>query len=147
MKRFFTLGFLAVAAMTALALFAFSAGDVQAGSEVREKVKLDMISTGVIPNAMAEVELELRIEQSGSGQSRIEFRVKARAEGGFTENALFSLFVGDVLIDIEDAEDGRLDLDEDLDEDDPPVTFTTLSGLMVTITDSSGMVVLHVMVP
>ncbi len=137
MNRAYTFGLLALVALVALMLTALVAGSAQAGSEIRQEVELELMPSKAMPGATGEAELELRIDDEGA----IDFQARARAEG-LMEGGKFALYVDGVLVDKDEAEGGGVDFDED-----PEVTFTTLSGLLVTITDSTGEVVLHAHIP
>ncbi len=95
-------------------------------------MELVLTSTGVVPGATGEAELELRNDQGSS----TDFQAKARGEG-LTENGAFSLCVGDVFLDDDVAEGNRVDLEVALGED-PLVNSGTSSRLMVTIRSGAG---------
>ena len=128
---------IAVVTLVALAVMTLGAG-VAIASDIREKVEKDLMPTGVVSGATGEVRLELRSESGGT-----ELRAEARAEG-LHPNHTFSLWVGTMLIDLEESDDqGRVRLDDDMDVSFNPVT---LSGKHVKIrsgSDMDGDVVLH----
>lgn len=109
------------------ALMVFAGGTALAasgsgGSEVRERVTLTLTGNGVI----ADVELRLRIRDGEK-----ELRARARAEGALMANARFSLCMGSFFVEDDEAEDdGRLDIDEEVERG---FTFVTLVGQDVSI--------------
>ena len=94
------------------------------GSQVREKARLDLRSTGIIPGATGEAELELRI-----AKGQMKFRARARAEG--VPDEVYSLCMDNGFRDRSAARGGKVDLGLEVD-------FQTLSGLEVTIREGAG---------
>lgn len=137
MKRFYIVSLLAVAAVAALAFSAFSGGSVQATERVFHRVEVELLPGKAMPHATGMAELELRIDDEGD----IDFRAKATAEG-LTKGAHFVMYVDDVFVDADKAEGGKVDFDGE-----PEVMFTTLSGLVVTVTAKDGTVALYAKVP
>jgi len=111
-------GVLAVAGGTAFA-------GLGNGSQVREKAQLDLRSTGIMPGATGEAELELRI-----AEGQMKLRARARAEG-LPHNEVFSLCMDNGFRDRGMAQGGKVDLGLEVD-------FQTLSGFEVNIGDGAG---------
>ena len=132
--------FLKIAVITSVALAIMTLGVGAAlASDIREKVEKDLMPMGIGSVVTGEARLELRSESGG-----IELRAEARAEG-LRPNHTFSLWVGDMLIDLDESDDqGRVELDDDIDVSfNPP----TLSGKHVKIRSGmDGDVVLHTMI-
>ena len=127
MKGGHAYGFVLVVVLSILALLVLSAPSVHAAAA--ERAKVDLMPTGVIPDAAGDASLALRINNEG----QIQFQATARARG-LIQNAVFSLCVDDVFVDSDDASvRGRVTLSEN-----PDVRFTSLSGLTVTIETGIG---------
>ena len=94
------------------------------GSPVREKARLNLSSTGIIPAATGEAEMELSI-----AEGQMKLRARARAEG--LPDEAFSLCIDNAFKDGGTAQGGKVDLGLEVD-------FQTLSGLEVTIREGAG---------
>ncbi len=144
----------ALTILTVLTLMAITGGTSLAGtSEVRERVSLDLASTGAnLVTGDAELRLRMRDED-------VRFRARATAEGeGLVEGESFSLCVDDgfpiLLIDtaeaeelVEEEESGGEPVEEeeeavevgvDLGGELTEVPFSTLLDLTVTIREGVG---------
>ena len=144
----------ALTILTVLTLMAITGGTSLAGtSEVRERVSLDLASTGAISGVIGDAGLRLRIRD---GDER--FRAGATVEGeGLVEGDFFSLCVDDLFIDaaeaeelVEEEESGGIPVEEeeeeeeavevgvDLGDDLAEAPFSSLLGLTVTIREGVG---------
>ena len=138
----------ALTVLTVLALMVITGGTSLAGtSEVRERVRLDLTSTGAISGVIGDAELQLRIRD---GEERLQARAMAEGEG-LVEGDFFSLCVNDLFIDAAEAEElveeeeSRGSLVEEevevgvaLGGELAEAPFSSLLGLTVTIREGVG---------
>ena len=140
----------ALTILAVLALMVITGGTSLAGtSGVRERVSLDLASTGAIFGVTGDAELQLLIRDQDE-----RFRAGATAEGeGLVEGDFFSLCVDNLFIDAAEAkeleeeefggksvkkEEKTVEVGVDLRGELAEAPFSSLLGLTVTIREGVG---------